>query len=128
MLVKEIDRSSVISWSPISRHPNLLVGGTLSGTMSTDFDPSGKLELFDLSKSDDRSVKLIGSCQVKERFNVIGWKNSNPNTFEYGLVVGGFNTGTLGIYDPAKILRWVTFKIFFLIWLDHTFNWIFLIY
>lgn len=113
MLVKEIGRSSVISWSPIKKYQHYLVGGTLSGTMSSDFDPSGKLEIFDLSPSNDLNARLIGGCQVKERFNVISWKDTNPNQFECGLVVAGFPSGTLGIYDPSKIIRYEFFFLTF---------------
>lgn len=117
MLIKEVDRSSVLSWSPTTRHSDLLATGTLAGTMSVDFDPSGRLEIFSTKVSSQYpgpSMSLLGSLQVKERFNKLSWKNTHPDRFQYGLIVGGFSSGSLRIWNPEAIIECVSSCISFL--------------
>lgn len=118
MLIKEVDRSSVISWSPTPKHSDLLAAGTLSGTMSTDFDTSGRLEIFSTKFSEQSPgshMALLGSIQVKERFNRLSWKNTHPDRFKYGLLVGGFSSGNLSIWNPEAIIEYViAHELFFL--------------
>jgi protein transport protein SEC31 len=113
MLVREVNRSAALAWGPLGHRPHLLAAATLAGTMNVDFDPSGKLEIFDISDKASRGLKdpldmpLIGLTSTSERLHRLAWRNPLPNTFADGLIVGGLGSGAINIWNPTPLIEYV---------------------
>jgi hypothetical protein len=108
MKLKQIGKSSTVAWSPIYEHRELLVAGTVSGSIDTDFDTSSSLELYSLSNvgCDDPPI-LLGSCTATERFNKIVWCNPFSTQSDYyslGVVAGGHTNGAVSLWNPSVLL------------------------
>jgi hypothetical protein len=84
--------------------------------MNVDFDPSGKLELFDMSESANLGLKdpldaaCVGLTSTSERLHRLAWKNPLPNVFQDGLIVGGLGSGAINIWNPTPLLEYVRWK------------------
>lgn len=113
MLVREVSRSAAVAWSPLAQRPHLFAAGTLAGTMTKDFDPTGKLEIFDVSElasratADSLEMPVVGLTSTSERLHRLAWKNPLPDTFHDGLIVGGLGSGAINIWNPTPILEYV---------------------
>ena len=113
MLVREVNRSAAVAWSPLANRPTLLAAATLAGTMTVDFDPSGKLEIFDISEKASRGMQdaldmpCIGLTSTSERVHRLAWRNPLPNAFENGLIVGGLGSGAINIWNPTSLIEYV---------------------
>lgn len=113
MLVREVSRSAAVAWSPLAHRPHLLAAGTLAGTMNVDFDPTGKLEIFDVSDlatsgaKESLEMSMVGLTSTQDRLHRLVWRNPLPDTFRDGLIVGGLGSGAIHIWNPTPILEYV---------------------
>jgi len=113
MLLKEVSRSAAVAWSPLAHRPHLFASATLAGTMNVDFDPSGKLEIFDISEKAPQSLQdpldmaCVGLTSTSERLHRLAWRNPLPETFRNGLIVGGLGSGVLNIWNPTPLIEYV---------------------
>ena len=113
MLVREVNRSAAVAWSPLERRPNLLAAASLAGTMASDFDPTGKLEIFDISEKACKSLQdplemaCIGLTSTSERLHRLAWRNPLPGQFADGLIVGGLGSGAINIWNPTPLIEYV---------------------
>lgn len=102
MLLREIQRTATLAWSPIQQHGSLFATGTIAGTMSLDFDPTGTLEIFSLNQDEQQTLPL-GIVKTPDRLHKLVWSSVGPT--DYGILVGGLANGSLQIWDPEKILK-----------------------
>lgn len=113
MLLREVNRSAAVAWSPLASRPSLLAAATLAGTMTVDFDPSGRLEIFDISERASRGLQdpldmaCVGLTSTSERVHRLAWRNPLPASFENGLIVGGLGSGVLNIWNPTSLIEYV---------------------
>lgn len=113
MLVREVNRSAAVAWSPLANRPHLLAAASLAGTMTSDFDPTGKLEIFDLSEKackplqDPLDMPCIGVTSTSERLHRLAWRSPLPDQFANGLIVGGFGSGAVNIWNPTPLIEYV---------------------
>ncbi|EFA74877.1 WD40 repeat-containing protein [Heterostelium album PN500] len=102
--LKEIQKQATFAWSPLVDKPDLMATGTVAGTIGLDFDTSSKLELYSLDiTGQSPQMTLKGTVNADSRFHKLVWLPSHagqPN----GLVVGGMENGSIGIWNPSKIL------------------------
>ena len=111
MKLKHIDKLSTVAWSPIADQPELLVAGTVSGSMDTDFDTPSTLELYSLEnvgKGRDDPPLLLGTTSAQDRFNKIAWSKpfSAPSeNYSLGLVAGGHSNGSVSLWNPSVLLQ-----------------------
>lgn len=103
--IKSVNRSASVALSP--EHP-YLAAGTMAGAVDLSFSTSAYIEIFKLDfQSDDQDIPLIGQSTSSERFNRLSWgKNgSNSEEFSLGLIAGGLIDGTIGLWNPASLIR-----------------------
>lgn len=102
-----------MAWSPLASRPNLLAAATLAGTMTADFDPSGKLEIFDTSDNACKHLQnplemaTIGVTSTSERLHRLAWRSPLPDQFAHGLIVGGLGSGAINIWNPTPLIEYV---------------------
>ena len=114
MKLKHIDKLSTVAWSPIPEQKDLLIAGTVSGSMDTDFDTPSTLELYsigDFSKGRDEPPVLLGTTSAQDRFNKIAWSQpfSDPSgNHSLGLVAGAHSNGSVSLWNPAVLLDQAT--------------------
>jgi hypothetical protein len=103
---KQIDRNATIAWSPLPQYPHILAGGTASGTIDNSFDLSASIELFDLKAPGD-SLPVIGRTTCEDRICKLVWSSlgSNSSSLPYGVLASSMSNGTIGIWNPEKIIK-----------------------
>ena len=69
-MLKQINKSATVAWSPSSAYPNLLAGGTAAGTVDNAFDFTSTLEIYDVKKNDE-VLSPLGSVACPDRFNKV---------------------------------------------------------
>ncbi|XP_063689338.1 protein transport protein Sec31A-like isoform X2 [Bolinopsis microptera] len=102
MRIKEVVRTSNLSWSPGQVHPLYIAAGTSAKQLDASFSSSSVLEILEVetaSKGWDMPVR--GTLSVASRFNVIEWGSVER---EMGLIAGGGDNGVISLWDPVKIL------------------------
>eukprot|EP01132_Coremiostelium_polycephalum_P009151 gene9151-11217_t len=105
--LKEIQRQATVSWSPITDQPDLIVSGTVAGTIGVDFDTSSHLEIFSLDITNDSpQMTLKGKTTSSNRFNKIAWGAASGNS-PLGIIAGAMDNNTISLWNPAKILEGV---------------------
>jgi len=102
-MLKQINKSATIAWSPSSAYPSLLAGGTAAGTVDNAFDFTSTLEIYDIKKSEE-VLSPLGSVACPDRFNKLVWSPISNAGLPYGLLAGGMSNGTVTIWNPAKII------------------------
>ena len=110
MKLKVVQKSATVAWSPIQEQRELLVAGTVSGSIDTDFDTSSSIELFslgNLSLVDDPPIQL-GSAPAQERFSKVAWSKPFTSTtgefYSLGVVAGGHGNGAVSFWNPSTLL------------------------
>lgn len=114
MLVREVNRSAAVAWSPLANRPHLVAAASLAGTMTSDFDPTGKLEIFDISEKACKSQQdpldspCIGATATSERLHRLAWRSPLPDQFAHGLIVGGLGSGAINIWNPTPLIEYAS--------------------
>lgn len=112
-MLKEVVRSATVAWNPVSsRRPALLAAGTIAGTMSMDFDPTGSLEIFSLDLEKPNSeMTALAKIQTGERMQRLAWSSTGSSgsapALKYGLIAGGLANGSVSIWNPAPMIEYV---------------------
>ncbi|GAB2210732.1 hypothetical protein Drorol1_Dr00016015 [Drosera rotundifolia] len=106
MALKYVNRPAMVAMSPESPY---LAAGTAAGQVDESFSTSSHLEIFKLDfKSDDRELVRLGGCVSSQRFYRLSWgkcgEGDEGGEFGDGLIAGGFNEGSVGIWNPRAIL------------------------
>lgn len=100
-----------MAWSVSTARPDLIAAGTMAGTVGLDFDTSAQLEIFSLDLDNPSpNLSLVGKTTSNNMFHKIVWGQSSNG--KYGILAGGMDNGTITIWDPAKISRYVFSSIF----------------
>ncbi|GAB2289001.1 hypothetical protein Dimus_023304 [Dionaea muscipula] len=105
MELKTVNRPAMVALSPESPY---LAAGTAAGQVDESFSTSAFLEIFKLEfQSDDRQLPLLGQCASSQRFYRLSWCKNGSNSQEFGdgLIAGGLNEGTIGIWNPRPLIR-----------------------
>jgi protein transport protein SEC31 len=63
-VLREIDRTATVAWSP-GQHLPILALGTVSGALDASFSIQTELELFDLNLSSQNNDTASNSCNKK---------------------------------------------------------------
>jgi protein transport protein SEC31 len=108
MKINEIHRAAALTWCPCTEHTDIIATGSIAGSLE-DFSSGSKIELFatDLNST---QAKLLGSASTPDRFNKLSWGNPVSETFPYGILAGAMVDGTIGIWNPEKMLNEETSK------------------
>lgn len=102
---KGVNRTAVVAWSPAEDQAGLLATATAAGSLDADFDSSAYLELFDVdAKSSERSLVKKGRAEINERAYQLAW-GAAGSISPLGLIAASLDGGSIGIFDPAKLLN-----------------------
>ena len=67
-MIRKIERTSTIAWSPSSSEEPLLAMGSVAGALDPSFSSNAKLEIFSLGlKQETKNLILLGSCVSNAR-------------------------------------------------------------
>jgi hypothetical protein len=68
-MIKEIDRTSIASWSPAKEQEPLLALGTVAGALDASFSSKTELEIFSLDlASPSKSLQKLGGIPCNARY------------------------------------------------------------
>lgn len=108
MALKSIQRSATVAFAPMAQ---IMGVGTMAGAIDLSFSSSASLELLKLDfASTELDLPVLGSCVATERFNRLSWSNIGAGSLEeypLGLIAGGLADGSIHLWNPAKLARWV---------------------
>ncbi|CAL9148419.1 unnamed protein product [Musa hybrid cultivar] len=103
--IKSAPRSALVAFAPDAPY---LAAGTMAGAVDLSFSSTANLEIFKLDfQSDAHDLPVAGACPSDERFNRLSWgkpPGSSSEEFSLGLVAGGLSDGSIGIWNPLKII------------------------
>jgi protein transport protein SEC31 len=108
-ILKEINSASAIAWASGGPDSSLLAAGNVQGTLDDNFQTTSRLELYSTDLSSGPNTKqayFIGSVAVSQcNFSKIAWgtKGISDQSLQYGILAGGMSTGSLNLWDAAKI-------------------------
>ena len=67
-MIRKIERTSTIAWSPPNLDEPLLAMGSVAGALDPSFSSNAKLEIFGLGLNEQtKSLKLLGSTTSNAR-------------------------------------------------------------
>eukprot|EP01126_Amoeba_proteus_P037653 TRINITY_DN3896_c0_g1_i6.p1 TRINITY_DN3896_c0_g1~~TRINITY_DN3896_c0_g1_i6.p1 ORF type:complete len:244 (+),score=67.16 TRINITY_DN3896_c0_g1_i6:71-733(+) len=99
MRVQQIRRTATLAWCQCAP---LLACGTLVGTMSETFDPTGTLEIFDVDANPKATFK------TEEKMYKLAWSGESSLSHSgLGIIAGGLESGTIGLWNPSILLEGV---------------------
>jgi protein transport protein SEC31 len=78
--------------------------------MTLEFDATGTLEIFAFSPQKINSeVKALGKIKCNDRFHKLIWGpiGTTTETYKYGIIAGGLSNGTIGLWNPLPLLKYV---------------------
>ncbi|KAF0687464.1 Aste57867_20801 [Aphanomyces stellatus] len=105
-LLKEVNASATVAWSPIKNRSNLLALGSKDG-VGVGFDNyGGELQLVSMDFADVNPAPIqLGSIKTSSRFLSLSWADvlRHQSSMELGVLAGGMADGTVNIWDPSKI-------------------------
>jgi protein transport protein SEC31 len=107
--LKAINRSAVVSWSPLDYRPGLLAAGSVAGSLDLSFSASSTLEIFDVDfSSDNGTLNSIGKIESDVKFQKLAWSpvQVGSGTESLGLLVGGMEDGSVRVWDASKLTRY----------------------
>ncbi|URE34598.1 transport protein [Musa troglodytarum] len=102
--IKSAARSALVAFAPDAPY---LAAGTMAGAVDLSFSSTANLEIFKLDfQSDAHDLPVAGACPSDERFNRLSWGKppGSSEEFSLGLVAGGLSDGSIGIWNPLKII------------------------
>ncbi|XP_078577873.1 protein transport protein Sec31A-like isoform X15 [Branchiostoma floridae x Branchiostoma japonicum] len=108
MKVKDIERTANQAWSPAEHHPVYLAAGTAAQQLDATFSTSAALEIYQLNLGEPGlQMEPVGSITTEHRFHKLVWGGYGMGTdnLPSGVLVGGTDTGSIHIYNPAKLLK-----------------------
>uniref|UniRef100_A0A1I8GX16 WD_REPEATS_REGION domain-containing protein n=1 Tax=Macrostomum lignano TaxID=282301 RepID=A0A1I8GX16_9PLAT len=105
MKIKQIQRTSVATWSPGNQQPLLLAAGTSAHQLDATFSTSSVLELFKVDlTSPDTELKPSASIETADRFCRLMWGSHGVDAdLPWGVLVGGTARGKLVVYNPERL-------------------------
>ncbi|RRT62648.1 hypothetical protein B296_00043292, partial [Ensete ventricosum] len=113
--IKSAPRSALVAFAPDAPY---LAAGTMAGAVDLSFSSTANLEIFELDfQSDAHTLPVAGACPSDERFNRLSWgkpPGSSSVEFSLGLVAGGLSDGSIGIWNPLKLIRIPMWNLFFI--------------
>ncbi|ETN43195.1 uncharacterized protein HMPREF1541_02354 [Cyphellophora europaea CBS 101466] len=101
--LREIPRTAAFAWSPDANAP-WVATGTKSGAVDVDFSNETCLELWDLALDDQvqgQELKPAATINTETGFHDLAWTPAEGR--ERGIVAGALDSGSLGLWDAAKI-------------------------
>ncbi|RWW60576.1 hypothetical protein BHE74_00032422 [Ensete ventricosum] len=103
--IKSASRSALVAFAPDAPY---LAAGTMAGAVDLSFSSTANLEIFKLDfQSDAHDLPVAGACPSAERFNRLSWGKplgSASEEYALGLVAGGLGDGSIGIWNPLKMI------------------------
>ncbi|CAL9106090.1 unnamed protein product [Musa acuminata var. zebrina] len=103
--IKSAARSALVAFAPDAPY---LAAGTMAGAVDLSFSSSATLEIFKLDfQSDAHELPVAGACPSAERFNRLSWgkpPGSASEEYALGLVAGGLGDGSIGVWNPHKLI------------------------
>ncbi|URE36710.1 transport protein [Musa troglodytarum] len=103
--IKSASRSALVAFAPDAPY---LAAGTMAGAVDLSFSSTANLEIFKLDfQSDAHDLPVAGACPSAERFNRLSWgkpPGSASEEYALGLVAGGLGDGSIGIWNPLKMI------------------------
>lgn len=112
--IKSASRSALVAFAPDAPY---LAAGTMAGAVDLSFSSTANLEIFKLDfQSDAHDLPVAGACPSAERFNRLSWgkpPGSASEEYALGLVAGGLSDGSIGIWNPLKMIRCLDFTFLF---------------
>eukprot|EP00817_Percolomonadidae_sp_ATCC50343_P003788 CAMPEP_0117418478 /NCGR_PEP_ID=MMETSP0758-20121206/244_1 /TAXON_ID=63605 /ORGANISM="Percolomonas cosmopolitus, Strain AE-1 (ATCC 50343)" /LENGTH=428 /DNA_ID=CAMNT_0005198991 /DNA_START=12 /DNA_END=1294 /DNA_ORIENTATION=+ len=100
MEITNIKELAAISWCPVEKATQLMVAGTLAGTVQLDFGSSATLMIYETNNTGEK--KIVGAIETPDKFYKLTW-GKHPNA-EYGLIAGSMLNGTIGVWNPKIII------------------------
>ncbi|RHY30630.1 hypothetical protein DYB32_006817 [Aphanomyces invadans] len=105
-LLKEVNASATVAWSPIKRRSNLIALGSKDGVGVGFESYGGELQLMSMDFTDVTPAPIqLGSIKTSSRFLSLSWADvvRHQSSMELGVLAGGMADGTVNIWDPSKI-------------------------
>ncbi|RWW53414.1 hypothetical protein BHE74_00040103 [Ensete ventricosum] len=103
--IKSAARSALVAFAPDAPY---LAAGTMAGAVDLSFSSSATLEIFKLDfQSDAHELPVAGACPSADRFNRLSWgkpPGSASEDYALGLVAGGLGDGSIGVWNPLKLI------------------------
>ncbi|RRT62878.1 hypothetical protein B296_00038663 [Ensete ventricosum] len=103
--IKSAARSALVAFAPDAPY---LAAGTMAGAVDLSFSSSATLEIFKLDfQSDAHELPVAGACPSVDRFNRLSWgkpPGSASEDYALGLVAGGLGDGSIGVWNPLKLI------------------------
>ncbi|KAJ6831903.1 protein transport protein SEC31-like protein B [Iris pallida] len=105
--IKSASRSALVAFAPDAPY---LAAGTMAGAVDLSFSSSANLEIFELDfHSDSPELPVVASAPSTERFNRLSWgrppADSFSEEFSLGIIAGGLGDGSIGVWNPQKLIR-----------------------
>eukprot|EP01116_Phalansterium_solitarium_P012749 TRINITY_DN2929_c0_g1_i8.p1 TRINITY_DN2929_c0_g1~~TRINITY_DN2929_c0_g1_i8.p1 ORF type:complete len:1128 (+),score=373.01 TRINITY_DN2929_c0_g1_i8:203-3586(+) len=107
MKLQEVDKNVTVAWSCLPSQPALLAGGTVAGSLDSNFDTSAHLEILSLDLArPSKPLQVLGSTTAPDRFHKLCWGMTGVanETFPQGVIAGGLANGTVNLWDASKII------------------------
>ncbi|ETV80948.1 hypothetical protein H257_06393 [Aphanomyces astaci] len=105
-LLKEVNASATVAWSPIKHRSNLIALGSKDGVGVGFESYGGELQLMSMDFADVSPAPIqLGSIKTSSRFLSLSWADvvRHQSSMELGVLAGGMADGTVNIWDPSKI-------------------------
>ena len=96
-LLRQLETSSAVAWSPIRSHKDHIALASLDGLTNGDFDSSSKLSLAKVY-----SHLTTGEINLDDKVTCLSWGcTSRVN----GIIAAGYANGSIGFYDPTLLFE-----------------------
>lgn len=106
--LKAIERSATVAFAPTA---SMMAVGTMAGAIDPSFSSSASLEILELDFANtDQELRVINACPTTERFNRLSWASNagGSEAYSLGIIAGGLSDGSINLWNPAKLVRYVT--------------------
>eukprot|EP01137_Pigoraptor_chileana_P000401 Opistho-2@36513 len=109
MRLAEVERTSIISWSPngVAGQP-LLAVGTAAQQLDATFSTNAELEIFSFDKSaGENGLVRTGVIPANFRFHSLTWgaKGVDSGEMPQGVIAGGMDGGVINVWNVASVLQ-----------------------
>lgn len=101
MNITNINGLTVVSWCPVAEKENLLVTGSLAGTVQLDFASSATLVIYETTNAGEQTI--VGAVETPDKFYKLTW--GQHKEAEMGLIAGTMLDGTIGVWNPKVIIE-----------------------
>eukprot|EP00210_Caulerpa_lentillifera_P002066 g1981.t1 len=104
--VRSIDRSAVVTFSPIAPY---YLAGSAASAIDLNFSTASVLEVFKVDFTTPPPTLPIAGAPITigERFHSVSWGKTGAETklHPLGLVAGGLEDGSVSLWDPNRIIQ-----------------------